>query len=399
MATTITLNELTKTFPGSAPGSGGAPLTVVDRVSLRIEAGELFFLLGPSGCGKTTMLRMIAGFIEPTSGQILFQSAPPSGASPEGGGTRDVTFLPPNRRNTGMVFQSYALWPHMTVAQNVAFGLNIRKVESGERDRRVAEALRMVRMEQYGARKPNQLSGGQQQRVALARALVIRPDVLLLDEPLSNLDAKLRIELRGEIRRICKEAGATGDSGSSQARHGVSGYPGNGITTIYVTHDQKEALSIADRVAIVNGGKIVQMGSPVELYRRPRNAFVAEFLGETNFIPGTVVGTEGARTVVQTALGRLVSSAVSPEVNGDSVVCSVRPEAWRIGAPDGMNTVFGKVEESVYLGETAQLSVGAQGGVRVRVAALNPGAGTRAGESVTLGVAPEDVVVVAGGEG
>ncbi len=390
MATTITLNELTKTFPGSAPAAAGVPLTVVDRVSLRIEAGELFFLLGPSGCGKTTMLRMIAGFIEPTSGQILFESARAAG-----GGTRDVTFLPPNKRNTGMVFQSYALWPHMTVAQNVAFGLNIRKVEAGERDRRVAEALRMVRMEQYGARKPNQLSGGQQQRVALARALVIRPDVLLLDEPLSNLDAKLRIELRSEIRRICKEAagGDTDGEGTPLAKRQGSG---TGITTIYVTHDQKEALSIADRVAIVDHGRIVQMGPPVELYRRPRNAFVAEFLGETNFIPGTIIGTEGTRTVVQTALGRLMSSTVSPDAQGDSVVCSVRPEAWRIGSPDGMNTVFGKVEESVYLGETAQLSVGAQGGVKLRVAALNPGAITRAGESVTLGVSAEDVVVVPG---
>jgi iron(III) transport system ATP-binding protein len=389
MSTTITLKDLTKTFAGSAPGSGGAPLTVVDHVSLRIEAGELFFLLGPSGCGKTTMLRMIAGFIEPTGGQIVFETP--------GGESRDVTFLPPNKRNTGMVFQSYALWPHMTVAQNVAFGLNIRKVEAGERDRRVTDALKMVRMEQYGARKPNQLSGGQQQRVALARALVIRPDVLLLDEPLSNLDAKLRIELRSEIRRICKEAGQSSESRvQNETRHGVSGYPSGGITTIYVTHDQKEALSIADRVAIVNGGKIVQMGAPVELYRRPRNAFVAEFLGETNFIPGTIIGTEGSTTVVQTALGRLVSSVVSADVTGDSVACSVRPEAWRIGTPDGMNTVFGNVEESVYLGETAQLSVAVQGGVKLRVAALNPGVGTRAGESVTLGVSAEDVVVVAG---
>jgi iron(III) transport system ATP-binding protein len=379
MATTITLKDLTKTFPGSAPGAGGAPLTVVDRVSLRIEAGELFFLLGPSGCGKTTMLRMIAGFIEPTGGQVLFETGE--------GTSRDVTYLPPNKRNTGMVFQSYALWPHMTVAQNVAFGLNIRKVEATERDRRVADALKMVRMEQYGARKPNQLSGGQQQRVALARALVIRPDVLLLDEPLSNLDAKLRIELRSEIRRICKEAGG-GTVPSAESR-----VP-SGITTIYVTHDQKEALSIADRVAIVNGGKIVQMGPPAELYRRPRSRFVAEFLGETNFIPGRIIGEEHGKTVVQTGMGRLMAAWVSPDVKGDEVLCSVRPEAWRIGSPDGTNTVFGKVEESVYLGETAQMGVMAQGDVRVRVAALNPGAGTREGEKVTMGVSAEDVVVV-----
>ena len=384
MSTTITLKGLTKTFPGSAPGAGGVPTTAVDHVDLRIESGELFFLLGTSGCGKTTMLRMIAGFIEPTGGQILFQSALPSGEAPEGSATslpRDVTYLPPNKRNTGMVFQSYALWPHMTVAQNVAFGLNIRKVPAAERDRRVADALKMVRMEQYGARKPNQLSGGQQQRVALARALVIRPDVLLLDEPLSNLDAKLRLELRSEIRRICKQAGTSG-----------------GITTIYVTHDQKEALSIADRVAIVNHGKIVQMGAPAELYRRPRSRFVAEFLGETNFVPGQIVGEEHGKTVVQTALGKLVSATVSPDVVSGTreVVCSIRPEALRVNAPDGMNSIPGTVAESVYLGETAQLEVEAAGGVRLRVAALNPGTVSRAGERVMLGVSAEDVVVVAG---
>jgi iron(III) transport system ATP-binding protein len=371
MSTTITLKGLTKTFPGSAPGAGGVPTTAVDRVDLRIESGELFFLLGPSGCGKTTMLRVIAGFIEPTGGQILFE--------PPGGTARDVTFLPPNKRNTGMVFQSYALWPHMTVAQNVAFGLNIRKVPAAERDRRVADALKMVRMEQYGTRKPNQLSGGQQQRIALARALVIRPDVLLLDEPLSNLDAKLRVELRAEIRRICKEAGV-----------------GGGITTIYVTHDQKEAMSIADRVAIVSQGKIVQMGPPAELYRRPRSRFVAEFLGETNFISGQMLGTEGGKTVVQTKLGKLVSASVSPDVpeGAREVLCSIRPEALRLNAPDGTNTVHGRVVESVYLGEIAQLEIEAMGDVRLRVAALNPGPLSRAGERVTIAASSEDVVVL-----
>ncbi len=375
MSTTITLKGLTKTFPGSAPGAGGVPTTAVDHVDLRIESGELFFLLGPSGCGKTTMLRMIAGFIEPTSGQILFE--------PTGQPSRDVTFLPPNKRNTGMVFQSYALWPHMTVAQNVAFGLNIRKVPAAERDRRVAEALTMVRMEQYGARKPNQLSGGQQQRIALARALVIRPDVLLLDEPLSNLDAKLRLELRSEIRRICKEA-----VGGSQK--------GSGITTIYVTHDQKEALSIADRVAIVNQGRIVQMGPPAELYRSPRSRFVAEFLGETNLIPGQLLGDEGGKIVVQTKIGKLVAATVSPDVRDGTknVLCSIRPEALRLNAPDGMNTLYGRVTESMYLGETAQLEVEVSGDVRLRVAALNPAGLSRAGERVTLAAAPEDVVVL-----
>jgi iron(III) transport system ATP-binding protein len=370
MSTRITLNGLTKTFPGSAPGAGGVPLTVVDRVDLTIEPGELFFLLGPSGCGKTTLLRMVAGFIEPTAGSITF--------APEGGQPRDVTFTPPNKRNTGMVFQSYALWPHMSVAQNVAFGLSVRKVPAAERDARVAEALRVVRMDQYAARKPNQLSGGQQQRVALARALVIRPDVLLLDEPLSNLDAKLRLELRSEIRRICKSAGEGG----------------RGITTIYVTHDQKEALSIADRIAIVSGGRIEQMGPPAELYRRPRSRFVAEFLGETNFLPGQLLGEEpGGKVAVQTAVGRLVSTAAAG-LGAGPVVCSIRPEAFRVNAPDGHNTLTGRVAESVYLGETAQLDVELPGPGRVRVATLNPGDAARAGEKITLGVSPDDVVLV-----
>ncbi len=372
MSTTITLKELTKTFPGSAPGAGGVPTTAVDHVSLTIQSGELFFLLGPSGCGKTTLLRMVAGFIEPTSGQILFE--------PKDKPARDVTFLPPNKRNTGMVFQSYALWPHMTVAQNVAFGLTIRKVGTEERERRVMDALKMVRMEPYATRKPNQLSGGQQQRVALARALVIRPDVLLLDEPLSNLDAKLRLELRSEIRRICKQAGET---------------PG-GITTIYVTHDQKEALSIADRVAIVNQGKIVQMGPPAELYRRPQSRFVAEFLGETNFVAGEIVGSEGGRTMVRTALGMLASTTVAPGLErvGSKVQCSIRPEALRVEPSDTGNTFQGRVRESIYLGETAQLEVEVSDGTLLRVAALNPGMSSRSGEQVTLGVLPEDVVVL-----
>ena len=370
MPTTIALNRLTKTFPGSAPGAGGVPTTAVDHVSLTVEAGELFFLLGPSGCGKTTLLRMIAGFIEPTSGQILFKLGD--------GVERDVTFLPPNKRNTGMVFQSYALWPHMTVAQNVAFGLNVRKVPAAERDQRVAEALKTVQMEKYAPRRPNQLSGGQQQRVALARALVIRPDVLLLDEPLSNLDAKLRIELRSEIRRICKSAG---------------------MTAIYVTHDQKEALSMADRVAIVSAGKVVQVGPPAELYRRPHTRFVAEFLGETNILPGRIVERSEAEVKVQTDAGLLRAATVASSVRADDdrVLCSIRPEALRIGSPDGTNTLFGRVIESTYLGETAMLDVELPGNTRVQVAALNPGVISRTGEQVTLAASPADVVIVPAG--
>lgn len=377
MSTTITLRELTKQFSGFVRSG---PTTAVDRVSLTIQQGELFFLLGPSGCGKTTLLRMIAGFIEPTSGQILFQpaAAPNQPLAP----ARDVTFLPPNKRNTGMVFQSYALWPHMTVAKNVAFGLEVRKVPAEERARRVQEALEVVRMGQYADRKPTQLSGGQQQRVALARALVIKPDVLLLDEPLSNLDAKLRLELRSEIRRICKQAG---------------------ITTIYVTHDQKEALSMADRIAIVSQGKVVQLGPPGELYRSPNSRFVAEFLGETNFLPCQVLEplTAGkdrvsARVSVQTPVGRLQAGSVSSELatGAQGAVCSIRPEAFRLNDPDGINTLFGSVADSTYLGEVAQLIIDLDGGERVHVSTLNPASTSRAGERVRVSVAPEDVVVL-----
>lgn len=372
MSTTITLTDLTKRFDSALPG--GSSTTAVDRVSLTVDAGELFFLLGPSGCGKTTLLRMIAGFIDPTSGSITFKTP---------AGERDVTHLPPNQRNTGMVFQSYALWPHMTVAQNVAFGLEIRKVSGEEKARRVAEALDAVQMGPYAQRKPTQLSGGQQQRVALARALVIRPDVLLLDEPLSNLDAKLRLELRSEIRRICKEAGRKDGSGG-------------GMTAVYVTHDQKEALSMADRVAIVSAGKVVQVGPPAELYRRPASAFVAEFLGETNFLPATLTGPRTGRGSVQTPAGVLESSQFSPELAASSTnaVCSIRPEAFRVDAPDGTNTLFARVLDSTYLGETAQLLVELPGNTRVRVATLNPGLGAVKGRQLTLSVHPDDVVVL-----
>ncbi len=414
MATTITLDSLTKQFdalPGGRGAKKSGTTTAVDHVSLTINAGELFFLLGPSGCGKTTLLRMIAGFIEPTSGRIFFDTsddatasqAAASSADPNAPTTvvlspsaRDVTFLPPNKRNTGMVFQSYALWPHMTVAANVAFGLNIRKVPADEKKRRVTEALAAVQMEQYADRKPNQLSGGQQQRVALARALVIRPDVLLLDEPLSNLDAKLRNELRSEIRRICKEAAGGG----------------RGITAIYVTHDQKEALSMADRVAIVNHGRIEQLGPPGELYRRPRTRFVAEFLGETNILPGSLIERNGpagpGNAIVRTAAGDMVSAVLSPDIDAAAVniIASVRPEAWQLHAADSQpqastsaprrNLMPGRVVESTYLGETEQLVVELPGAARVKVAHLNPGASTRIGERVTLSAAPEDVVILPG---
>lgn len=389
-ATTIGIRDLVKSFP--APGGGTT--NAVDGVSLTIEAGELFFLLGPSGCGKTTLLRMIAGFIEPTAGKILFGEGasgadgasataagnPPTAAGAAGVSWRDVTFVPPNKRNTGMVFQSYALWPHMTVEQNVAFGLDLRKVDAAEKKRRVMEALGAVQMEAYAARRPTQLSGGQQQRVALARALVIRPSVLLLDEPLSNLDAKLRNDLRSEIRRICKQSGLTG---------------------VYVTHDQKEALSMADRIAIMRSGKIVQMGTPQGLYRRPRSRFVAEFLGDTNLIPGRVVDARAGEVVVETPAGRLASRATADGVavkSGEEVLCSVRPEALRIveeGTP--ANGLAGRWVESTFLGEAAHVTVSLGGEHQVRVVRLNPlaMADRERNAPVVMAVDPSEVVILA----
>src|SRR5882724_6288361 len=244
-------------------------VTAVDRAELTVEDGELFTLLGPSGCGKTTLLRLLAGFYQPDSGEIRF-------------GDRIVSGLLPYERNIGMVFQNYALWPHMTVEANVAYGLKLRKLATAEIAARLAEGLRKVNLTGFESRYPGQLSGGQQQRVALARALVLNPDILLLDEPLSNLDAKIRVQVRAEIRKLQQELG---------------------ITTIYVTHDQEEALSLSDRVAVMKDGRVLQVGIPKELYERPVNRFVADFVGTNNLLPGRVSRRAGAHALVQTALG------------------------------------------------------------------------------------------------
>jgi len=354
---TIGISNLSKRF---------GQTTALHGLDLRIEAGELFFLLGPSGCGKTTLLRSIAGFYIPEEGSISFDSD-------------DVTRLAPHRRNTGMMFQSYALWPHMSVAENVAFGLVERKVAKVEIQRRVSEALESVRMEKYAARKPNELSGGQQQRVALARALVIRPRCLLLDEPLSNLDAKLRLEMRVEIRRVCKEFK---------------------LTTVYVTHDQKEALSIADRMAILDGGHILQVGSPREVYCRPTSRTVAHFIGETDFIEGRIIAAGNGRAEVETEIGRfhgvLGDLKTTPAV-GTAVTLSIRPECWSLRPKSAnSNCVKGRIGESTYLGEVAQYGF-LTGGHTLKIYELNPrhvlvpGSG---GEDLFAAVAPDDVVIL-----
>lgn len=342
-------------------------LTVVDRISLEIASGELFFLLGPSGCGKTTLLRCIAGFVTPDAGRILI-------------GDQDITRLPPHQRDTGMVFQSYALWPHMTVRENLAFGLEMRKVSGAERTRRVDEALELVQMADRASHRPAQLSGGQQQRVALARALVVRPRCLLLDEPLSNLDAKLRLEMRGEIRRICKESG---------------------LTAIYVTHDQKEALSVADRIAVLHRGRVEQCAVPEELYRRPVSRFAAHFIGETNFLEGVYRGAGGHGVRVITAHGEvLASTAPQPvPVAGSELSVSVRPEALRIAteAVTAPNQFTGVVEESVYLGEMAQHRVRVGEGsnaLSLQAAELPPRARLAPGAPVTLWFDPADAVLL-----
>ncbi|MEM9373217.1 MAG: ABC transporter ATP-binding protein [Planctomycetota bacterium] len=357
MGTRIEISRLVKVF-----GSGQAAARAVDGIDLTIEPGELFFLLGPSGCGKTTLLRMIAGFIDPTEGRIAFDG-------------RDVTHAPPNKRNTGMVFQSYALWPHMTVAQNVAFGLNVRKVSGAERDKLVKEALAAVQMEQYAERKPTQLSGGQQQRVALARAIVIKPDVLLLDEPLSNLDAKLRNDLRLQIRKICKASG---------------------ITTVYVTHDQKEALSMADRVALLRDGRVVQLGTPRELYRAPESKFVAEFLGETNLIHAE---SDDAGKLRVEAGNFEATSAQRTLSETEQILVSIRPEATSLTPAGEAGSLPGTLIDTTYLGETAQHLVEVKGCPPIKIAEMNPfGASSRVhpepGDAVGVRFDPGEVVAI-----
>ncbi len=339
----------------------------VRGVDLEIPAGSLHFLLGPSGCGKTTILRMIAGFLEPSGGRILF-------------GDRDVTDLAAEKRHAGMVFQSYALWPHLSVFENVAFGLRVRRLAAAELSKRVGEALEMVRMGEYAQRRPNQLSGGQQQRVALARAIVFRPEVLLLDEPLSNLDAKLRLEMRHEIRRICSEIR---------------------MTTVYVTHDRDEAMSLADGVVVLRDGRIEQLGAPRDLYERPANRFVAEFLGEANFLDGRVASVDGSSAMIETPLGALRSAGAwgAHGTAGAPVLVCIRPEAIRVagaGAPriDGSaNRLEGRVESTTYLGDTAQHRVGVRGAT-LTMTESNPRRASRAGETVSLEVDPEQVVLL-----
>ncbi|WP_291297665.1 ABC transporter ATP-binding protein [Elioraea sp.] len=331
------------------------PTVAVDDVSLTVREGELVALLGPSGCGKTTTLRMVAGFIEPTAGTITI-------------GGRDVTYLPPHRRDTGMVFQSYALFPHMTVAQNVAFGLEMRKVGRAEAAQRVADALALVRLGHLGDRLPRQLSGGQQQRVALARALVVNPGVFLLDEPLSNLDAKLRLEVRVEIRELQRRLG---------------------LTTVFVTHDQEEALTLADRLVVMANGVVQQVGTPEELYESPANLFVAGFIGRSNVLHGRLVSPGR----FESRGGLAVEVPVTDRAPGPAAL-ALRPERLALAAPDatlpaGINRAGGRLTLVTYLGATTEYRV-ALGADDVLTATLptppvsDPLRRLAAGDAVTL---------------
>lgn len=335
-------------------------IKVLHGVSLDVEEGELFFLLGPSGCGKTTLLRIIAGFTQPDEGEVWF-------------GSRCLNDVPAYRRNMGMVFQNYALWPHMTVAENVAYGLEVRGIKRAERQRLVADALRTVRLESVADRRPSELSGGQQQRVALARALVIRPDVLLLDEPLSNLDARLRLELRDEIRRIHDEM------------H---------VTTVYVTHDQKESLSMADRIAVMRAGAIEQVDEPRTVYRRPATRFVADFIGECNWLPGIAVADAEGHSKVQTEYGLFAVDSGANFKDGQLLWLGFRPESVRFGN-SAVNQFRGKIIQTTYLGEVEQYVVELGGGVCVKVLEPNPVQLKTRNAECWFYVAPHDFFVFA----
>jgi putative spermidine/putrescine transport system ATP-binding protein len=296
--------------------------TAVESFNLVAEQGEFVSFLGPSGCGKTTTLRMIAGFEQPTAGTITING-------------RDVTYVPPNKRDVGMVFQSYALFPNMTVADNIGFGLKVRKRSKDEIRKRVGELLEIVNLPDKGGRYPYQLSGGQQQRVALARALAFEPQVLLLDEPLSALDAKIRVALRQEIRQIQRKLG---------------------ITTVYVTHDQEEALSLSDRVVVMSEGRIEQVGTPFEIYNFPTTAFVASFVGTLNVLPGLV--RDAGRGELSIA-GQAVRLGHSFEgSSGREIKVALRPEMVSLGAIDGQNQLTGKVTDVSFLGSIVRMRIG-----------------------------------------
>lgn len=333
----------------------------VSELNITIQPGEFFTFLGPSGCGKTTTLRMIAGFYYPSTGNIYFDG-------------RDVTRLQPNKRNIGMVFQNYALFPHMTVDENIAFGLEIRKYPKAQIKEKVDRIRNLVHLEPYGKRKINELSGGQQQRVALARALVIEPDILLLDEPLSNLDAKLREETRFEIKRIQSELG---------------------VTTIYVTHDQTEAMTMSDRIMVMENGLIKQIGTPQEIYHKPDNRFVATFIGETNLLPMRVIAIDGDVVTVQNENGLILQGKKDnfakglQAVVGDTVYVSIRPESFQ--NESGENTVIGKIQFVEFTGLSVNYVIDVDG-TMLKAMIINAGSILKqVGDEIKLHIPPSNL--------
>jgi iron(III) transport system ATP-binding protein len=351
-------------------GERGQAIRAAHDVGFEVPQGKLFTLLGPSGCGKTTTLRSIAGLERPRVGEIVI------GGDVVYSSARSV-FVPPNQRGLGMVFQSYAIWPHMTVYENAAFPLRVgrRRFSRREIDERVMRVLGTVDLADMAQREATKLSGGQQQRLALARALVMEPRVLLLDEPLSNLDAKLRERMRFELKRLQRELG---------------------ITTVYVTHDQSEALALSHAIAVMNRGRIEQIGTPRDVYERPVNQFVADFVGTTNFLEATVSGTDGAAGFyrVRCELGELKAHAHETLSAADKVVLSVRPEDIHLSEsrPDGENVWQGRVDQKVFLGETADWQVAI--GERRLQSRVHPSLRTRVGEPIYVRIDPEKCVAL-----
>ena len=357
MASTVRIEGISKAYTKDVP--------VLLPLDVEVKKGELFFLLGPSGCGKSTLLRIIAGLVTPDEGKIFFDG-------------EDVTFLPPEKRRAAMVFQNYALWPHMTVFENVAFGPKSAGLPASKVKEKVEEALALVRMSDFAARRPPSLSGGQQQRVALARAIAVEPRVLLLDEPLSNLDAKLRDEMRLEIKRVCKE---------------------HSLTAIYVTHDRREALGMGDRIALLEGGKIRQLDTPVNLYKRPCTRFAASFLGGVNFLRGRVKGKENGLAVIETDVGTLYSANPLPvtEISSPgekSHTVLIRPEHITVAeSGDALNSFKAKYESGTFLGERSEMLFRTENGRTVEVNEDSSELREK-GREYLLSVLPANVVVL-----
>ena len=357
----VEIRDLVKTFP--AYGRKGGEVFAANHVSLSVKPGEMVTLLGPSGCGKTTLLRMVAGFLMPSSGEIRI-------------GDREVSRIPPNKRNVGMMFQSYALFPHMTVYDNVAYGLKLKHMPKPEIRDRVRAMLQLMQIEDYASRFPNEISGGQQQRVALARAVVTEPSVLLFDEPLSNLDAKLREYMREELRKIQKRVG---------------------ITSLYVTHDQSEAMAISDRVIIMRRGTIEQTGTAMEIYARPLNQFVAGFIGKANFVrPDAVHSVSGGRAEI-TLLGRRMTVGASEACgDGSGCVVMIRPEDIRISPEGTEGTFFARILSKAYFGQYIRHGLSVGGCEIEQMDFTQSNAALREGDEITVSLVTDSLRLLPG---